>query len=124
MKLTLTISFFVFTLLNIAEAHQLQQGELGFITGFAHPFIGVDHLLLLTALGASLTLVRRLFMLGLVFITVLIHGHIHIQQLLVHDVTIQIWYPFGMFLSSALIVYCVQRFTKLITIIWHQRSIK
>ncbi len=77
MKLSTILSFgIVAALPSLASAHTGVEHAAGFSTGFGHPFSGLDHLLVMVAVGlwASQQGGRARILLPLVFVTVMAAG--------------------------------------------------
>ena len=61
--------------LPLAAVAHTSQGDHGFIDGFAHPFLGADHLLAMLVVGVwSMLQARRVWLAPLVFVTLLTIG--------------------------------------------------
>ncbi|MCF7986194.1 MAG: HupE/UreJ family protein [Methylovulum sp.] len=51
MKMKMLLSLLVFAVMTNVEAHPLHMADAGLAAGLAHPFIGLDHLLAMIAVG-------------------------------------------------------------------------
>ena len=61
--------------LPLAALAHTGQGEHGFLDGFAHPFLGADHLLAMLVVGVwSMLHARQVWLAPLVFVTLLTIG--------------------------------------------------